>query len=86
MYVTGEHHLGNTWYFIGWNCIYCMPQVLQEIVSCGWTVLMVAHDLKTVEEAHHIIYMERGTVVEEGTHEQLMAKRGRYYRLKMFSE
>ncbi|XP_024909607.1 antigen peptide transporter 2 isoform X1 [Cynoglossus semilaevis] len=42
--------------------------VLQEIVSCGWTVLMVAHDLKTVEEAHHIIYMERGTVVEEGIH------------------
>ncbi|XP_058476484.1 antigen peptide transporter 2 [Solea solea] len=62
--------------------------VLQEILSCGWTVLIVAHQLKTVEKAHHIIFMEKGTIMEEGTDEQLMAKRGLYYRLKeeMFSD
>ncbi|KAG7491393.1 hypothetical protein MATL_G00003200 [Megalops atlanticus] len=50
--------------------------------SAGQTVLVVAHRLKTVEEADHIIFMEDGTVVEQGTHQQLMAKRGRYHRLK----
>lgn len=56
--------------------------VLQEFLSCGRTVLVVAHQLKTVEKADHIIFMEKGVVVEEGTDEQLMAKRGRYYRQK----
>ncbi|XP_040923425.1 antigen peptide transporter 2 [Toxotes jaculatrix] len=62
--------------------------VLQEILSCGRTVLVVAHQLKTVEKADHIIFMEKGTVVEEGTHHELMAKRGRYHRLKeeLFSQ
>ncbi|KAE8283919.1 Antigen peptide transporter 2 [Larimichthys crocea] len=56
--------------------------VLQEVLSCGRTVLVVAHQLKTVEKADHIIFIEKGAVVEEGTHQELMAKRGRYYRLK----
>lgn len=59
-----------------------VSQVLQEFLSCGRTVLVVAHQLKTVEKADHIIFMEKGVVVEEGTDEQLMAKRGRYYRQK----
>ncbi|XP_056221818.1 antigen peptide transporter 2 [Seriola aureovittata] len=62
--------------------------VLQEILSCGRTVLVVAHQLKTVEKADHIIFVEKGAVVEEGTHQELMAKRGRYHRLKeeLFSQ
>lgn len=62
--------------------------VLQEVLSCGRTVLVVAHQLKTVEKADHIIFMEKGEVVEEGTHQELMAKRGRYHRLKeaLFSQ
>ncbi|XP_071319668.1 antigen peptide transporter 2 isoform X2 [Trachinotus anak] len=62
--------------------------VLQEVLSCGRTVLVVAHQLKTVEKADHIIFIEKGAVVEEGTHQELMAKRGRYYRLKeeLFSQ
>ncbi|XP_041818378.1 antigen peptide transporter 2 [Chelmon rostratus] len=62
--------------------------VLQEVLSCGRTVLVVAHQLKTVEKADHIIFIEKGAVVEEGTHQELMAKRGRYHRLKeeLFSQ
>ncbi|KAL6094480.1 uncharacterized protein ACO6RY_15881 [Pungitius sinensis] len=56
--------------------------VLQEVLARGGTVLVVAHQLKTVETADHIVFMEKGAVVEEGTHQELMAKRGRYHRLK----
>uniref|UniRef100_A0A6Q2Y4U2 Transporter associated with antigen processing, subunit type t, teleost specific n=1 Tax=Esox lucius TaxID=8010 RepID=A0A6Q2Y4U2_ESOLU len=50
--------------------------------SVGQTVLVVAHRLETVEKADHIIFMEDGEVVEQGTHQELMAKKGRYHRLK----
>ncbi|XP_070846663.1 antigen peptide transporter 2 isoform X1 [Chaetodon trifascialis] len=62
--------------------------VLQEVLSCGRTVLVVAHQLKTVERADHIVFIEKGAVVEEGTHRELMARRGRYHRLKeeLFSQ
>lgn len=50
--------------------------------SQGQTVLVVAHRLQTVEKADHIIFVEDGHVVEQGTHQQLMDKKGRYHRLK----
>ncbi|KAF1373547.1 hypothetical protein PFLUV_G00240050 [Perca fluviatilis] len=56
--------------------------VLQEVLARGRTVLLVTHQLKTAEKADHIIFMEKGAVAEEGTHQELMAKRERYYRLK----
>ncbi|XP_037320468.2 antigen peptide transporter 2 [Pungitius pungitius] len=59
-----------------------VSEVLQEVLARGGTVLVVAHQLKTVETADHIVFMEKGAVVEEGTHQELMAKRGRYHRLK----
>eukprot|EP00066_Takifugu_rubripes_P019300 XP_011608566.1 PREDICTED: antigen peptide transporter 2-like [Takifugu rubripes] len=53
--------------------------VLREVLSGGGTVLLVAHNLKSVETADRIIFIENGEVLEEGTHPQLMAKRGRYH-------
>lgn len=53
--------------------------MLREVLSAGGTVLVVAHNLKAVETADQIIFIENGEVTEEGTHPKLMAKRGRYH-------
>ena len=47
----------------------------------GKTVLVVAHRLSTVRHADKIIVLDHGKVVEEGTHEELTARRGAYYTL-----
>lgn len=45
------------------------------------TVLVIAHRLSTVERANNIIVINRGCVVEQGSHSQLMAKGGLYCKL-----
>lgn len=47
----------------------------------GRTVVVVAHRLSTVRDADQIIVMEQGTIVERGTHDDLIAARGAYYNL-----
>jgi len=47
----------------------------------GKTVVVVAHRLSTVQNADNIIVLEKGKVIEEGTHTELTAKRGAYYEL-----
>ena len=53
---------------------------LQALMK-GRTVLVIAHRLSTVRDADLIAVVEGGQVVEAGTHEQLLALRGRYTRL-----
>ncbi|RKG68919.1 ABC transporter ATP-binding protein [Corallococcus sp. CA054B] len=53
---------------------------LQALMK-GRTVLVIAHRLSTVRDADLIAVVEGGQVVEAGTHEQLLALRGRYARL-----
>ena len=47
----------------------------------GRTVFVIAHRLSTVRNADEIIVLEKGTIIERGNHDALMAQRGRYYKL-----
>jgi subfamily B ATP-binding cassette protein MsbA len=47
----------------------------------GRTVVMIAHRLSTVRKADMICFMEGGSVIETGTHDELVARRGRYARM-----
>ena len=47
----------------------------------GKTVLVVAHRLSTVKNADKIVVLEKGEIVEEGTHKELVARKGLYYTL-----
>jgi len=47
----------------------------------GRTVVVVAHRLSTVKNADNIIVVEKGLIVEEGTHQELIYKNGEYYKL-----
>ena len=49
--------------------------------SEGRSVLTIAHRLSTIADADRIIVLENGSIVEIGTHEALISKRGRYYSL-----
>lgn len=53
---------------------------LQEFFR-GKTVVVVAHRLSTVKNADNIIVLNNGDIVESGTHDELVKKRGRYYNL-----
>jgi ATP-binding cassette subfamily B protein len=47
----------------------------------GKTVIIVAHRLSTVKDADNIVVLNKGKIVEEGTHSQLVARKGYYYEL-----
>ena len=53
---------------------------MRELMK-GKTCFVIAHRLSTIQSADHILVLNGGQVVEQGTHERLMAEKGFYYRL-----
>ena len=49
----------------------------------GRTSIVIAHRLSTIRDSDLIVVMERGEIAESGSHEELLAKKGRYYELYM---
>ncbi|SAI11950.1 ABC transporter [Bordetella ansorpii] len=57
-----------------------IQKALDNLVR-GRTTIAIAHRLSTLRRADRLVVMDRGKVVEEGTHETLMAREGAYYEL-----
>ena len=47
----------------------------------GRTALIVAHRLATIQDADRILVLENGSIVEQGNHQELLARKGVYHRL-----
>ncbi|WP_411503323.1 ABC transporter ATP-binding protein [Brevibacillus centrosporus] len=52
-----------------------------EVVKKGRTTFIIAHRLSTIKNADQILVLDRGSIVERGRHEDLMAKRGKYFQM-----
>ena len=64
---------------------YHVQQAMNELIK-GRTTFIVAHRLSTIRDANKIVVLEQGKMVECGTFDELMDKKGKFYELKQLSE
>jgi ATP-binding cassette subfamily B protein len=57
-----------------------IQRALENLVK-GRTTIAIAHRLSTLQKADRLVVLDRGVVVEEGGHDELMSREGAYYRL-----
>ena len=57
-----------------------MIQYATDTITRGRTSIIIAHRLATIKKADKIIVMDKGVIVEEGTHKELLKKRNGYYK------
>lgn len=59
-------------------------QLIQDCINNQFkdkTCIFIAHRLSTIKDADKIVYLEKGTILEQGNHQELMDKKGKYYKL-----
>lgn len=56
-------------------------EVMQSIRKCGASTIVIAHRLSTIRDCDEIIVMDKGRIVQRGTHDELMVQGGRYEEL-----
>ena len=55
--------------------------VATEKITKGRTSIVIAHRLSTVQNADRILVVDKGTIIEQGTHQGLLAQEGAYKKL-----
>ena len=58
-----------------------VQNTLEDLLNKGKTLIVIAHRLSTVMKADKIVVLENGQLIEEGTHQALYQKKGKYYNM-----